>query len=109
MSPTKHGFALASVSVALLAMSGCSSGDLASGSEIPQAAVESQIYFQLQEVAPPPPDDVSCPGDMPGDIGETMRCEITTEAVTYGVTVEVTSISGGVAQFDIQVDEQPGG
>jgi hypothetical protein len=50
---------------------------------------------------------VSCPDNLKGTVGATLRCELTDGGSTYGVTVTVTSVEGGVVKYDIKVDDQP--
>lgn len=36
-----------------------------------------------------------------------MRCTLTAEDTTYGVTITITSVDGDKANFDIKVDDKP--
>ncbi len=87
-------------SAAALALTGC-------GSSVDSAEVEDQISSALEDQIGAAPDDVSCPDDLDAEVGSKTRCELTADGTTYGVSVEVTSVEGDVAQFDIQVDEEP--
>ena len=60
-----------------------------------------------QEVGVRP--DVSCPEDLPAEVGAEARCTLTVEGDEgeYGVTVTVSSVEGDTAQFDVQVDTEP--
>jgi hypothetical protein len=51
------------------------------------------------------PDDVACPGDLKGEIGETMRCELTAGTDKLGVTVKVTEVDGTDVKYSAEVDE----
>lgn len=69
-------------------------------------SVAGQIADQLsQQVGRKP--DVSCPEDLKGDKGATLRCQLSDQGATYGITVTVTSEEGGDVQFDFKVDSQP--
>lgn len=70
-------------------------------------AVAEQIAHQLTQQVGRAPESVTCPADLKGDKGETLRCELTDSGATYGVTVTVTSVDGGDVKFDFKVDDQP--
>lgn len=55
------------------------------------------------------PDSVTCPDNLKGVTGASLRCELTDQGQTYGmtVTVTVTDIVGGDVNFDYKVDDQP--
>jgi len=84
------------VLVAGATLAGCSSA-------ASQADVEAQISSQLEGQLGAEPDDVSCPGDLAAEKGETMTCTIDVEDVEYDVKVEVTSVEDGTVNFDIEV------
>lgn len=83
------------------ALAGCSSSVT-----VEQSEVEEQISAELEEQVGQAPDDISCPGDLEGEEGETMECTLTAGEDELGVQVEVTSVDGDDVRFDIQVDEQ---
>ncbi|MEO9322534.1 DUF4333 domain-containing protein [Nocardioides sp. C4-1] len=88
--------------VLALALAGCSSGG-----SVDQSDLEDQISTQLEEEVGQAPDDISCPGDLDAEEGETMECTLTAGEDELGVQVEVTSVDGDNVKFDIQVDEAP--
>ena len=53
------------------------------------------------------PDSVTCPDNLKGAVGATLRCELTDQGQTYGMTVTVTDVTGGDVNFDYKVDDQP--
>jgi len=53
------------------------------------------------------PDSVSCPEDLKGVVGTTLRCTFTESGQTYGVNLKVTSVNGTDVKFDINVEDQP--
>jgi hypothetical protein len=53
------------------------------------------------------PDSVTCPANLKGVTGATLKCELTDQGQTYGVTVTVTDIAGGDVKFDYKVDDHP--
>ena len=55
--------------------------------------------------------DIVCPGDLEAEVGAETRCTLTAgdDPTEYGVTVTVTAVDGGDAEFDVEVDQQPQG
>jgi hypothetical protein len=97
------GMALAVLS--LLLSTGCSGGDLV----VEREDVEQQSLRSLEEqFGQGAPDDVTCPEDLPGEVGATIRCEVTRgDGPTYGATLTVDSVDGDDVHWDIQIDEAP--
>lgn len=96
--------------LAVLLSTGCSfdfsiGGDAAvAGDEVARQAstvLEQQVGYA--------PDDITCPEDLPAEVGASIRCELSTDGQTYGVTVTTTSVEGTDVEFDIQVDDTPTG
>ena len=50
---------------------------------------------------------MTCPDNLKGVVGATLRCQLTDTDAKYGVNVNVTSIDAGDVNFDIKVDDQP--
>jgi len=67
--------------------------------------VARQITEQISRQIGRAPQSVTCPGDLGGNAGATLRCELRDSGKTYGVTV--TTVNRGEVTFDIKVDEQP--
>jgi len=74
-------------------------------SETVAQVVEAQLAAELGEQ----PGDVTCPEDLPAEVGAEIRCELDTASGVYGVTVVATSVEGNEVNFDILVDEAPMG
>jgi hypothetical protein len=72
---------------------------------ISRDTVTKQITEQISRQIGRAPHSVTCPADLGGDEGATLRCELRDSGKTYGVTV--TTVNRGVVTFDIKVDEQP--
>ncbi|SPM37964.1 Mycobacterium numidiamassiliense ORFan, partial [Mycobacterium numidiamassiliense] len=53
------------------------------------------------------PDSVTCPDNLKGVEGATLRCQVNTAGKTYGATVTVTNVDAGDVSFDILLDNQP--
>ena len=89
--------------IALAALSGCGDSTL----KVDQADVEEQISTGVAEKSGTTPE-VSCPGDLTGEVGEEMRCTATVGSDAYGVSVKVTDVDGKDVNFSWLVDEEPG-
>jgi hypothetical protein len=72
---------------------------------IGKETVAAQITEQISRQIGRAPQSVTCPADLGGDEGATLRCELRDSGKTYGVTV--TTVNRGAVTFDIKVDEQP--
>lgn len=53
------------------------------------------------------PDSVTCPDNLKGVEGATLRCTVNSAGKTYGATVTVTDVDAGDVSFNIQLDDQP--
>jgi deoxyribodipyrimidine photo-lyase len=53
------------------------------------------------------PESVTCPDNLKGVEGATLRCQLTDSGKKYGVNVIVTSVDAGDVIFDFKVDDQP--
>ncbi|MFW6600171.1 DUF4333 domain-containing protein [Propionibacteriaceae bacterium Y2011] len=86
--------------VALVSLTGCFGPPTVS-----QADVEEQISTQLEKQVGTKPDQVTCPGDLTGEVGTTMTCTLTHEGQSLDVNVEVTEVEGSTVRFNIKVAE----
>jgi hypothetical protein len=66
----------------------------------------SKLRDQLTEKVGRKPDSVTCPDNLKGTPGSTLRCELKDGGETYGVTVTVTNVDAGDVHFDFKVDDQ---
>ena len=69
--------------------------------------VASKVSDQLTQQIGRKPDSVTCPDNLKGNQGATLRCDLKDGGQTLGVTVTVTDVDAGDVHFDIKVDEQP--
>lgn len=53
------------------------------------------------------PDSVTCPDNLKGVEGATLRCQLTTSGKNYGVNVTVTGVDGGTVNYRFEVEDQP--
>lgn len=51
------------------------------------------------------PDAVTCPDNLKGVVGSSLRCQLTDGSDKYGVMVTVTSVDAGEVKFSFQVDD----
>ena len=68
--------------------------------------VAQEISNQLEQQNAKP-DSVTCPDNLKGVQGATLRCSLVSAGQPYGVNVTVTSVEGSDVRFDIKVDDQP--
>src|ERR1700709_499288 len=68
--------------------------------------VASKLSDQLTEKVGHKPDTVTCPDNLKGNPGSTLRCDLKDGGQTYGVTVTVTDVDAGDVHFDFKVDDQ---
>lgn len=90
------------VLIPLLAGVACSGEQVVTAEELGE-----QVSAALADQVGREPDEVSCPEDLEARVDAEARCELSDSGSTYGVTVRVTSIDDGRAEFDIQVDPEP--
>lgn len=69
--------------------------------------VASAISTQVGQQVGRKPDAVTCPDNLKGVAGATLRCQLTDGAAKYGVLVTVTNVDAGDVNFHFKVDEQP--
>lgn len=69
--------------------------------------VASIISDKLTQQVGSRPDSVTCPDNLKGVEGATLRCQLTDGNQKYGVSVAVTSVDAGDVSFDFKVDDHP--
>ena len=69
--------------------------------------VASQISDQLTQQVGKKPDSVTCPDNLKGVVGATLRCQLTDGSDKYGIAVTVTSVDAGDVNFNFKVDDHP--
>lgn len=50
---------------------------------------------------------MTCPDNLKGVQGATLRCQLEDGTQTYGVNVTVTNVDAGDVNFDFKVDDHP--
>ena len=69
--------------------------------------VASVISDKLTQQVGSRPDSVTCPDNVKGVRGATLRCPLTDGTQKYGVNMTVTNVDAGDVNFDFKVDDQP--
>lgn len=70
---------------------------------VPAADVAEQVSAELEKQVGQAPDDVTCPEDLPAEVGAEVTCELTDGENVYDVNVKMTSVDGSDVLFDIEV------
>ena len=65
--------------------------------------ISDRLYKQVGDR----PESVTCPENLKGKEGATLRCQLTDNSKKYGINVTVTTVVGGEVNFDFKVDDQP--
>lgn len=69
--------------------------------------VAAAISTQLGQRVGRKPDSVTCPDNLKGVAGATLRCQLTDHGQKYGVLVTVTNVAAGDVNFHFKVDDRP--
>lgn len=88
---------------AVATVAACSFGSIS----VDKDKVAQEISDQLEGQVGRAPESVTCPDDLKGEVGATMRCKLEDGGVAYGVEVKVTKVEGTDVKFDIKVDDEP--
>ncbi|QUX28760.1 DUF4333 domain-containing protein [Nocardiopsis akebiae] len=95
---------------ALLLSTGCSFEFSIGGPDSVSAEqVAERSSEMLAEQVGQTPDDLTCPEDLPAEVGAEIRCNLVDGGMNYGVTITTTSVDGDDVQWDIEVDDAPAG
>lgn len=79
---------------------GCSSE-----AKMPKGEVANTVAEKLAAQTGQPKPDVTCPEDLVGKVGTSMRCKLTaSDGSSLGVAVKVTSVDGDEIKYDIKAD-----
>ncbi|NLU65837.1 DUF4333 domain-containing protein [Streptomyces sp. HNM0574] len=80
---------------------GCSSEAKMAKDEVANTVAE-----KLAAQTGQPKPDVTCPEDLVGKVGTSMRCKLTaSDGSSLGVTVKVTAVDGNQIKYDIKADQ----
>lgn len=111
MSQVRQGRVVVGASLgaaAMLIATGCSFDfNIGGPAAVDSEDVAEQAALELEQQVGRAPDDLTCSEDLPAEVDASIRCELTADGQTYGVTVTTTSVEGSDVEFDVLVDEQP--
>ncbi|MEV4179778.1 DUF4333 domain-containing protein [Nonomuraea sp. NPDC049709] len=97
----------ASLACGVVLVAGCSFSFSAGSTSVERPTVEQQVADQLAAKVGQRPKAVVCPGDLKGEQGTTMRCQLeANDGTKLGLTVTVTSVKGSDVKFNIKVDNK---
>jgi hypothetical protein len=69
--------------------------------------VEQQVASQVAAQVGTAPDDVTCPEDLPAEVGATTTCLLTDGEDEFDTAIEVTGVDGTNVNFSIEVAPEP--
>lgn len=77
---------------------------------VSKAEVARQITAKMTDAAGNKPESVTCPSDLPAEVGAELNCEMKIKDRTFNVNVTVTSVDGSDVKFDMVGDrrQEPG-
>jgi Domain of unknown function (DUF4333) len=82
----------------------CGGGDGAG--DLARDDVASTIGAQLQEQGVQA-EDVSCPEDLPAEVGRSVRCEFVVDGQPVDAVATVGSVEGETVRYDIRTEARP--
>ena len=82
-------------------ITGCSKDGAVPGDELAKT-----VKSKLEESVGQPADKVTCPDDLPAEVGATTRCTLEAGGESIGVTVTTTGVDGKNVDFDIKADDE---
>ena len=91
---------ISAVAALALAGAGCSSEK-----SVDKNDVANTVSSKMNDKTGHKPDSVTCPDNLKGVEGATLRCQLTDGNEKYGVTVTVTNVDAGNVNFDFKVDD----
>lgn len=68
---------------------------------VSKAEVARQITAKMTDAAGNKPESVTCPSDLPAEVGAELNCEMKIKDRTFNVNVTVTSVEGSDVKFDM--------
>jgi Domain of unknown function (DUF4333) len=74
---------------------------------VDKAQVAGVISDRLTAQVGKKPDSVTCPDNLKGTMGATLRCQLVDGNEKYGVNVTVTNVDAGDVSFDFKVEDHP--
>ncbi len=76
-------------------------------SQIDEGEVENKVREELTAEVGAEPKSVECDGDLPAEVGATLRCVLTApNGEQVGLTVTATEVADDDVTFEILVDDE---
>lgn len=100
-----HRFLVATVTLAVTTLAACGA-TTSRGAEAPESEVERYVSSALEKEIGIKPDKIDCPSGLRLKVGEQMRCTLTHENDSTGLTVTMSDVDGAEFHLDAEVDEK---
>lgn len=91
------------IAATVLALTGCSAGVSVGGATVSRSDLQSEVAKQVAR-DPERALDVTCDGDLKGEVGATQKCLIHAGGEELPYTVTVTGVDGSKVRFDVKAD-----
>lgn len=92
---------------AVVIATGLGLGTAACSVSVAKADLETNVATTLAQQIPGL-GAVTCPGDLPGEVGQTITCETTTpDGQPIGAVVTVTSVDGSTVNYNVSTEARP--
>ena len=72
---------------------------------VDKSQVEQAISDNITQQVGTKPESVTCPDNLKGVEGATLRCQLSDNGEKYGISVTVTNVDAGDVNFDFKVDD----
>lgn len=89
------------IAIAMMGLTGCGEPEVQK-ENVEQSAMK-MLSASVGKQAPP----ITCPGNLKAKVGAKLTCAIDIDGKTHDVTVNVTSVEGTTANFDVAVADKP--
>lgn len=70
---------------------------------VAKALLDQKIAEQISQQAGALIDSAACAGDLPPEVGGTVRCTVTGEGETFDVDVTVTTVERGLINYSLEL------
>lgn len=90
-----------------VAVSACSVTVGSGDAVVSVSELENTIITAVDNDTGVTPDYVKCPEPLPAEPGSVVRCTITDDDVSYGVTATSDGLVGERVDYTIQIDAEP--
>jgi len=94
------------VAATLAALLAVGAGGCATERDLDRGDVADTIATQMQARGVPA-EDVSCPEDLPAQVGRSIRCEFVVEGQPVDAVATVGAVEGETVRYDIRTEARP--